>query len=321
MGSGKKLKNKTCKTIYSFGEILWDRLPDKIIIGGATFNFTYRVNSLGDKGLIISSLGKDELGQKALDKISELGMDRRYIQWDEKRSTGTVDVFFDENNNPDYVINPGVAYDNIQISGELLEDVVSADCFYFGTLAQREKSSRQTLNQLLETANAAIKFYDVNLRKDCFNKTIIDNSLKLADICKLNEDEATQLGAMLNLSLKNIKTFSSELIEKYQLKYCLVTFAERGVYALTAGGEEAYEPGYKVTVIDPIGSGDAFSAGFMHKILRKANLQEACTYGNVLGALAATKPGATYPISPGDMDEFNSTEYKKSYMPEFSRIV
>jgi fructokinase len=136
----------------------------------------------------------------------------------------------------------------------------------------------------------------------------------MADICKLNEDEATQIGVMLNLSLENIKKFASELIEKYQLKYCLVTFAERGAYALTASGEEAYEPGYKVKVVDPIGSGDAFSAGFMHKILRKANLQEACTYGNILGALAATKPGATYPISPVHIDEF------KSYAPEFSRI-
>ncbi len=293
-----------CKTIYAFGEILWDRLPDKTILGGAPFNFTYRVNSLGDKGLMISRLGKDELGQKAFDKIAELGMDRHYIQWDEKRSTGTVDVFFDKNNNPDYVINPGAAYDNIQISDELLEDVVSADSFYFGTLAQREKSSRHTLNQLLEAANSAIKFYDINLRKDCFNKAIIDNSLKMADICKLNEDEATQIGAMLNLSLENIKTFSSELIKKYQLKYCLVTFAERGVYASTAGGEEAYGAGYKVKVVDTIGAGDAFSAGFMHKILRKAKLPEACTYGNILGALAATKPGATCTINPVHIDEF-----------------
>jgi fructokinase len=128
-----------CKTIFSFGEILWDRLPNKTNLGGAPFNFTYRVNSLGNKGLMISRLGKDDLGQKAFDKVAELGMDRRYIQWDEKRSTGTVDVFFDENNNPDYVINPGAAYDNIQISGELLEDVVSAECFCFGTLAQRER--------------------------------------------------------------------------------------------------------------------------------------------------------------------------------------
>ena len=78
-------------------------------------------------------------------------------------------------------------------------------------------------------------------------------------------------------------------------------------------GEEAYEPGYKVKVVDPIGSGDAFSAGFMHKILRKANLWEACTYGNILGALATTKPGATYPISPGHIDEFKSAEYDPIY--------
>ena len=308
------------KTIFSFGELLWDILPGQTVLGGAPFNFIFRVHSLGEKGLIVSRLGKDILGQSAFAKVIELGLDNRYIQWDEEKPTGTVDVFYDEKKNPDYIINPDVAYDNIQISVELLEDIVSADCFCFGTLAQRNKSSRRTLNQLFEAADSAIKFYDVNLRKDCYDKATITNSLKMADICKLNEDEAAQIGMMLNLPFKNIKNFAGELIEKYRLKYCLVTFAERGAYTLSDIGEDVYEPGYKVKLVDPLGSGDAFSAGFIYKILRKTDIQEACNYGNILGALTATKPGGTYPISSVEIDEFKSTVYQKCYMAEFSGI-
>ena len=90
------------KTILAFGEVLWDILPSCTVLGGAPFNFAYRVNSLGDTGLMVSRLGRDELGEKAFEQISRLGLETTYIQWDERLPTGTVQVSFDEQNNPDY---------------------------------------------------------------------------------------------------------------------------------------------------------------------------------------------------------------------------
>jgi fructokinase len=71
------------KTILAFGEVLWDILPSCTVLGGAPFNFVYRVNSLGDTGLMVSRLGRDELGRKAFDQVVQLGLDTAYIQWDE----------------------------------------------------------------------------------------------------------------------------------------------------------------------------------------------------------------------------------------------
>ena len=99
------------RTVLSFGETLWDLLPTATTLGGAPFNFAYRANCLGEKGIMVSRLGRDELGKQAMERILALGMDTTYIQWDDERPTGTVTVSFDEAENPDYVVIPDVAYD------------------------------------------------------------------------------------------------------------------------------------------------------------------------------------------------------------------
>ena len=130
------------KRVFAFGEVLWDILPTATILGGAPFNFVYRVASLGDEALMISRLGRDELGRKAHDMIIKLGMGATYIQFDEELPTGTVEVSFDADNNPDYIIIPEVAYDRVEFTGDLAEALRKANCICFGTLAQRAPASR-----------------------------------------------------------------------------------------------------------------------------------------------------------------------------------
>ncbi|MHC4112146.1 MAG: carbohydrate kinase family protein [Planctomycetota bacterium] len=285
------------KTIFAFGELLWDILPSCTILGGAPFNFAYRVNSLGDTGLMVSRLGRDELGRKALDQVVQLGLDTTYIQWDDHLPTGTVQVSFGEDNKPDYVIVPQVAYDRIELTDALVDAVSTADCLCFGTLSQRSEESRKTIEQLLERADISLKLLDINLRKDCYSLETIIFSLQKADVLKLNEDEAHQLGRMLDVSHENIPEFCEEMLTKWYLKHCVVTLGEKGAFAMSAGGERVYVPGYKVKLADSIGSGDAFSAGFVSKLLRGMSISQATRFGNVLGALVATKEGATSEVT------------------------
>ena len=152
------------KIILSFGELLWDILPDCTKLGGAPFNFTYRANTLGNHGLMVSRLGEDEFGRRALAEVRSLGMATTFLQRDPLYPTGTVQVSFDADNNPDYVITPDVAYDHIEFSQTLLEAAANADCLCFGSLAQRSPKSRATLAGLIEAAALALKFFDINLR-------------------------------------------------------------------------------------------------------------------------------------------------------------
>ena len=309
------------KTIFAFGELLWDILPSCTVLGGAPFNFVYRVNSLGDMGFMVSRLGREKLGRKAFDQVVQLGMDTTYIQWDEDLPTGTVQVSFDKDNKPDYVIIPRVAYDQIELTDALVEAVSTADCLCFGTLAQRSQTSRKTIEQLLERADRSMKFLDINLRKDCYNSETVSFSLQKADVLKLNEDEVHRLGLMLCVSGKNIPEFCEEILDKRSLKHCVVTLGEKGAFAMSASGEKVYVPGYKVELADSIGSGDAFSAGFVYKLLRGASIEQAARFGNVLGALVATKEGATSPVTLDEIDLFGNQKVELDIFSDLEEFI
>ncbi len=300
------------KTVVSIGEILWDLLPDGPQLGGAPFNFAYRVKTLGDRGFIVSRLGRDELGHKAWDRAVSLGMDAEYLQWDEQTPTGTVKVEVDDAGNPDFFIVPGVAYDNLEVNDALLKLVYEADCVCFGTLIQRTPTGHKTVQTLLEASGEAVKQLDINLRKDCYTKETITESLQKADILKLNESEARYLADLFQFSATgSLHSIADELIAKFSLNHCLVTLGAHGAFAASASSEKAYVPGYKTDVIDTCGSGDAFTAAFTYRLLRGAPLRECCQLGNALGAMVAAQSGGTTPISPSEIEDFLKEDHER----------
>jgi fructokinase len=308
------------QTIVAFGEVLWDILPSCVVLGGAPFNFTYRVNSLGDTGLMASRLGRDALGREASEKVASLGLDASLLQWDDEAPTGTVQVSFDAQNNPDFVIVPNVAYDRIEFTEALAAAAAKADCLCFGTLAQRSAESRATLAAVLKTASHALKLLDINLRKDCYDERSVTFSLQKADVLKLNEDEAHELGEMLGIPHGTITEFCAAIVDAWALRFCLVTLGEKGAFGVSADGERSYAPGYRVRLVDSLGSGDAFSAGFAHKILRGVSLEGAVAFGNILGAIVATQTGATARTNDDDINGFPEERMERHVHPEFEAL-
>jgi fructokinase len=309
------------KTILAFGEVLWDILPSCTVLGGAPFNFAYRANSLGDTGLMISRLGRDELGRKAHGQIVRLGLNTRFIQWDNELPTGAVEVSFDEQNNPDYFIVPHVAYDQIELTDALVEAASGADCLCFGTLSQRLGESRRTIEQLLAESGESLKLLDINLRKDCYSLETVTFSLQRANVLKLNEDEAQGLGEKLDMPRKSLPDFCRQMVERWSLKYCLVTLGEKGAFGVSAQGDSVYVPGYRVELADSLGSGDAFSAGFVHRLLRGASITEACEFGNVLGALVAAKQGGTALVTLDEIEGFCNQDCQRAVHPDLEAFI
>ena len=305
----------------AIGEVLWDILPDCTHLGGASFNFAYRINSLGDCGLIASRLGTDDLGDRALEAIAGFGMATTYLQRDDVRPTGTVEVSFDEQGMPDYLIVPDVAYDYIERVESLSDAVAQADCLCFGTLVQRSAMTRETLWHFLERATDCLKVLDINLRKDCYSRETVTYSLGHADLLKLNDDEVRRLSELLGLSCSEPVSFCQDVMGRYPVRHCLVTFGENGALCCSRTGQVVYEPGYCVEVADSIGSGDAFTAGFVHRYLHRATVQEACHFGNVLGALVATQIGATHPVSSEALQPFEAGAVERRALPELERFV
>lgn len=309
------------KTILAVGEILWDLLPDGARLGGAPFNFAARVNRLGDRALMVSRLGNDALGDEALASVRELGLDTTFLQRDSVHPTGTVQVRFDEKGVPDYVIVPDVAYDYLEPSAALDGVVAQADCLCFGTLVQRSEVTRATLRHLLECAGDYLKVLDINLRKDCYCRETVEYSLGQADLLKLNDDEVQVLDTLLDVSAGDPVAFCGAVMTRYQLQHCLVTFGAGGALAVSQTGETVYEPGYQIRVVDTLGSGDAFTAGFVREYLRGRMVRQACRFGNMLGAIVATQAGGTEPISPEMIAEFERDCTQRHIRPEWERFM
>jgi len=291
------------KTVLSFGETLWDLLPAGPVLGGAPCNLAYRVNSLGERGVVVTRLGRDDLGRKAAEALGALGMDPRGVQWDDAHATGTVPVTVDAKGIPEYTILEDVAYDYIEPTDELRALASGADCLCFGSLCQRAERSRRTLLELLSAAPKALKFFDVNLRKGCYTKPVLERSFFKADLLKLNDGEALELGALFGLSARTPEGIAEEILRRWGLKGCVVTLGAQGAYAV-AGSDEARVPGWNVEVVDTIGSGDAFSAAFVTCWLRGKPLKDCVFFGNALGALVAQTKGATTPIGTDEINRF-----------------
>ena len=317
MHEGKSLGS----TIVAYGEALWDLLPTGPVLGGAPLNFAYRADALGHRSIVISRLGRDDLGQKARDQILNLGMNVTGLQWDETHPTGNVEIYFDAHKNPDYTIIENVAYDNIEYHADLENIVGSADCLCFGTLAQRNHISRRTLQILLSKFYGKFRLLDINLRKNCYSAETIRNSLEQANILKLNDEELAVLAELLELEGDSMPVQAESLLKCAGLTYCVVTLGEKGAFALSDCGDKVYHPGYHVKLVDPCGSGDGFAAGFVHSLLQDHPLGDACRLGNALGAMVAQQEGATQPISYDEVMSFMKANRPAVIDKEFAELL
>ena len=299
------MNNKTSNgTVLAIGELLWDVLPSGAVLGGAPANFAVRLATLDVPVVLVSKVGNDKLGQTACAELEELGVSTAFVQKDAKYPTGTVDVTLSASGNASYVINTGVAYDFMELNDSLLEQAKRCKVLCFGTLAQRSPASRGTIERLLEVASSAVKILDINLRRDCYSKETITQSLSKATVLKLNQDEIVALKPILGLKSESVKDLSEELIKKFGLRTILVTRAENGVFALDKDGTVVDVAGFKVKVVDTIGSGDAFTAGFVSRLLAGDPLSKCCSYGNKLGGLVAGTKGGMTRISVEAIDSF-----------------
>ena len=291
-------------TIVAYGEALWDLLPSCPVLGGAPLNFAYRIHTLGYRGVMISRVGNDAYGRQALEQMAALGMETAFIQQGDDHPTGTVEIYFDKHKNPDYTIIPEVAYDYIAYTDQITALIKEAECLCFGSLAKRSAASRATLHRILDVFCGPYALYDINLRKNCYTPEIIRASMERSTILKLNHEEMAEFAAMYGIPVASMQAFSDALFRQTPLQYCLITLGAQGAFAASREGESVYEPAYKVKLIDPCGSGDAFSAGFLHTLLQGGSLREACRFGNALGAMVAEQAGATQVITPPEIEAF-----------------
>ncbi len=194
---------------------------------------------------------------------------------------------------------PNSAFDRIAPTPELIAAAGTADVLYYCTLAQREELTRSTLHILWENSGDALQVCDINFRKDCYDEAIITSSVRNADLVKLNEDEVGTLLQLLGKKPMSYQDCAELLLTEFGNECVIISRGAEGAYARTAAWESK-SPGFRVDVVDTVGSGDNFMAAFLDRYLRGEDLRSCLDFGNYWGALAAMKAGGFSRISDED---------------------
>ena len=277
--------------VAGIGEFLWDMLPTGKQLGGAPCNFAFHAMQAGCEGFVISAIGSDDPGDELIDTLKHLGLSDAYIQRN-SFPTSTVTIKLDAGGHPDYTIHEQVAWDHIKFSASLLDLAGELDAVCFGSLAQRNPESERTVVSLISaTKPDCLKVFDINLRQKYYNREIILQSIVLADVLKLNDDELPVVAGFAGLS-GDVRSQLKQLLSKMKLKYIVYTMGSKGSIIVSLQ-EDSFIEAPKVVVADTVGAGDAFTAVFIAGILKGQPLSEVHQKATQIAAWVCTQKGAT----------------------------
>lgn len=278
--------------LVGLGEILWDMLPCGKRLGGAPANFAYHAHCLGGVGIVASCIGDDEQGRQILEKLDGLDLNRNHIAVDKQHPTGAASVEVDEAGKPSYIIRENVAWDFIPVSPQLMELAKKAGAVCFGSLAQRSEVSRGTIQAFIKaTRPSCLRIFDINLRQSFYSPEIIEASLQLANVLKLNDEELPIVADMLATAGDEAAVLS-KLAKRYNLRLIALSRGDKGSLFLSKGQTSSHN-GCPVVVADTVGAGDAFTAALAMGMLRNHTLDRINDHANCVASFVCSQAGAT----------------------------
>jgi fructokinase len=281
--------------IVSIGEVLWDVFGAEEYLGGAPLNFAANAQRLGNLVTLLTAVGTDARGAKALMQMRGLGLTTGMVQTVAECPTGTAITTTDSEGNASFVIERPAAFDCLKIDNAVLSrfESIRPDWIYCGTLALTNSASEEMLQQLLQRLPQAKLFYDMNLRTGHWDLPLVKRISALATVLKLNEAEAERLFAMtFGARIFNLEEFCAYWSAAYRLKMICVTLGDKGCAIYSQGKLRAF-PGFCIKVKDTVGAGDAFAAAFLHGLNLNHSMEQTAVFANALGALVASRAGAT----------------------------
>ncbi len=278
--------------VVGLGEVLWDVLPEGKKLGGAPANFAYHAGQfLGmDNTIAISALGSDKLADETIEALNKHQLN--YMLPRVPYPTGTVQVQLDEQGVPTYDIKENVAWDNIPFDNDIAKIACNCRAVCFGSLAQRNVVSRETIEKFLEATPAdCMKIFDINLRQQFYTKEVICQSLKHCNVLKINDEELVLIGRMFDYPGLDMENKCWLILGKYDLDMLVLTCGTNGSYVFTPG-QMSFQETPDVKVADTVGAGDSFTGSFVGSILNGKSVPEAHHTAVQVSAYVCTQNGA-----------------------------
>lgn len=274
--------------ILSFGEILWDCYPDKKYIGGAPLNFAAHLAKHGENVYMLSSLGDDELGKAATEYLKKQNISTEYVFKCGEKETGKCLVTLDENQVPTYNLLSDVAYDYIP-TDKVFDDF---DVLYFGTISLREEYNKNSLKSLLDRCSFKEVFVDINIRTPFYTAETVRFAVESATILKISLEELAIVAELLGVSeFFDYKEFAKLIADEYKNINCIIiTLGADGAYTYSAAEEKEYVCASElVTAVSTVGAGDSFSAAFLSRYLKNADIMQCLKHAAKIAAYVVSK--------------------------------
>lgn len=255
-----------------------------ITLGSSSAIVAHNLAALGNRVGFISRIGNDFMGQTALERLSQAGVDVSRVR---RARDGTASGFT-------VILHHG-SWRNIltylgTISLLALEDL---DIAYLSSSRHFHLSSffLQTALQphvvsLFQKFKAAGLTVSMDTNDDPDDRwTGLEPLLKYVDVLLPNEREALKISGQQNL--ERAINCLAEIVPLVVVK--------RGLEGAIAqrGRERFKSSAVQVDAIDAVGAGDSFDAGFLSQYIRGADIETCLVYGNISGALSTTRPGGT----------------------------
>ena len=278
--------------VVGLGEALWDVLPEGKKLGGAPANFAYHAGQfLGqDNTIAVSALGEDKLAEETIESLKAHGL--TFLMPSVPYPTGTVQVTLDEQGIPSYDIKENVAWDNIPLDNDVQAIARQCRAVCFGSLAQRNVVSRETIQRFLDLTPAdCMKIFDINLRQNFYSKEVIQESLRRCNVLKINDEELVIIGRMFGYPGLDIENKCWLILGKYNLDMLVLTCGTNGSYVFTPG-QMSFQETPKVEVADTVGAGDSFTGSFCAAIISGMPVADAHRRAVEVSAYVCTQNGA-----------------------------
>ena len=279
----------------AIGELLFDRFPGLDRLGGAPGNVAAMLAQFGAESRLVTAVGEDELGKRAVREIAALGVDTGWIQYN-SHPTGEVLVTLDAAGKASYRFAPDSAWDHLNLTPELEAFAATLDAVCFGSLGQRGASAETIRKFVASTAPGCLRVFDVNLRAPWYTPEIIKESIKMANILKLNDEELPILAQICGIAPdKLIPALLADNIERVALS--------RGPEGadLCSRTEFNHEPAAPLERrVDTVGAGDSFTAVLITGLLKKLPLAVLNRHATLVATYVCSQHGAT-PQRPADL--------------------
>lgn len=286
-------------TVIGIGEVVWDLLPTGPQLGGAPGNFACHARSLGADALVVTRVGNDGLGRAVLQRFKAMNVPEATVQVDDELPTGTVTVRLSGQGLPQFTVHENVAWDRIVVTKPALDAVRQADAVCFGSIAQRTPASRAAIQQLVAAApEEALRLFDINLRQNFYSREVVEQSLCLANMLKLNDAELSVLREMFSLQ-GDVRRQMEALGNTFGLKTVVLTCGPGGSL-IYQEGRWSEQPSQPIAVVDTVGAGDSFAATLTVGLLNRWDLSEVHALTAEVARYVCSQAGATPPL-PGSL--------------------